>query len=151
MSDEREVGVDSKMPAGVYYVGDPCYVLSERFGYSWDDVLKKTDYFESSWSGVYEYDGVKMFVSSTAYGDGTYRDSEGRSYDVDAGLLCCILLDTLTEEAQDGAHRIDGVNGNIVEFPRDFEPEEVDKNGTIDFGPFTIDTGDEQEEDDYWY
>lgn len=144
--------MDSKMPAGTYYVGDPCYVLSERFGYSWNDVLEKTEYFESSWSGIYEYNGVKMFVSSTAYGDGTYRDSEGRSYDVDAGLLCCILMDSLTEEAQDEAHRMNGDGANIVEFPRDFEPEEVNKDGTIDFGLFTIETGDEQEDDDdYWY
>jgi hypothetical protein len=80
-----------ELPAGTYYIGDPCYVIRD-----WDEFLNVcgTDKF-------FTFRGYKIFMSYTAYGDGVYVDvEEGGEYPVDSGsigaiptALCCTPAD----------------------------------------------------------
>jgi hypothetical protein len=69
-----------KLPAGEYYIGDPCYALKDE------------DYDETAINGDGFYtDGENILcIFSTAYGDGCYRDTKGRIYGVDSGTLSVI-------------------------------------------------------------
>lgn len=73
-----------KMPAGRYWVGDPCYC----FDGSWHKILDSSNYLKEP----YYKDGVAVVCAlSTAHGDGMYLDRQGRSYPVDAGLIGLVL------------------------------------------------------------
>ena len=143
------------LKAGKYYVGDLCYVLREENGFDWDDILETTGYLgifvpgtnqrldRDETTGYFHYRGVKFFSSSTAYGDGSYYDEEGREYGVDAGLIGCFPLDALPAGA-------DTNDGHVVNFPRDFSCHTVDKDGRIEIGNLVIETSETyEEEDDY--
>lgn len=86
-ADKEERGVNWKslgdatewtFPAGKYYIGDLCYVLGEENYES--TVCDGADGFHTNGKHVIGYFG-------TAYGDGCYQDTKGRSYGVDAGII----------------------------------------------------------------
>ena len=155
------------LTSGQYWVGDPCYILGNRDGYDWDEVLVATGYFgmykpghtESSEdydpekcdgyfvlpARPHETEGVKIFCSSTAYGDGCYPDQLGNEYAVDAGLICAFPLDRLVDPPPNrlgASHR----------FHADFEAFPCDDDGTIRIGSVQIQTGYEEPEEqiDEW-
>ena len=86
------------IPAGQYWIGDPCYVLGDKNGFYWMPLLNETGYFGLFASkrdqelNVYQEltdcvyllsfdkkrDGLKAFVSSTMYGDGQYKTTTGQ-------------------------------------------------------------------------
>lgn len=70
------------LPAGDYYVGDPCYVLDDDQFDQWVPGLRR-----SGRHHVGLVDGSTVVGISTAYGDGSYRGSDGFDYDVDSGML----------------------------------------------------------------
>lgn len=77
-------------PAGTYYLGDPCYVLGslgpESNGYeTWDKLCETMD-FDAEIRGAM-VNGHPVVMTSTAYGDGTYESTSGKSYPVDSGQL----------------------------------------------------------------
>ena len=75
-----------KLPAGRYFIGDPCYCFdNDPIHGSWRNILGETDYFES-----YSEKYPGLIASSTSYGDGTYFDKEMNRYSVDAGLIGAI-------------------------------------------------------------
>lgn len=76
-----------EFPPGVYYVGDPCYVLSDDIYDTWWG--EKTGYA----SGVIETPKGTFLVANTEYGDGTYRDEDGTRYPVDSGTLALVPWD----------------------------------------------------------
>lgn len=123
--------------AGIYYVGDPCYVIR---GDEWEDILSHTNYFNcntiNQWGG--DWKGHQMFVAGTAYGDGEYRDSEGRTYGVDAGLIGIVTYEYITDFSS-----IWG--GNVIEFKNDFDVDASE--GKFTFGHLTIDTCGEDEDE----
>ena len=125
--------------AGTYYIGDPCYVVRKG---RWMPFLSTTDFFRDP---IREVGGFLLAGGGTAYGDGTYKDEEGRKYPVDAGMLSLIPMEWIKKygkKPNDGA-------GHIVEFDKEFT---VDVNGGIfRFGHVNIDTkNDEEEEEDPW-
>lgn len=68
-----------KLPAGTYYIGDPCYVIPDK---EWQEVcLKNTGYVQ------FAHNGEQMFMASTAHGDGEYEDNKGNIYRVNSGTL----------------------------------------------------------------
>jgi hypothetical protein len=73
-----------KLPAGTYYIGDPCYVMSNK---EWSDILKP---FWESEGELQKHNNHPYFMAGTAYGDGEYKDNHGDYYGVDAGLLGAI-------------------------------------------------------------
>ena len=126
------------MEAGRYYVGDLCYVLHEV----WDEVCDLT--FDKNGRMLdgehYLKDGRKFALYSTKYGDGTYTDTQGRKYGVDAGCIGCILEDDIDFKVQ--GNETDG--GQIIDFPKDFVTG--NNNGQLLFGHILIETGDTDDE-----
>lgn len=82
--------IQTTLPPNKYYIGDPCYVLSDHV---YDNVfgpLYKP--------GVYEHNGHTFAISPTSYGDGLYRDNGKRLYYVDSGTLSIIPYDLCEKE-----------------------------------------------------
>jgi hypothetical protein len=102
------------MRSGTYYVGDLCYVMHPQ----WDEVCNlmfATDN-NSVLDGEFNLaNGVRFSLHSTAYGDGTYQDRQGRDYPVDAGLIGCIRV----EDVVDPEAWLTGMQ--TVEFTQPFE------------------------------
>ena len=112
------------MRPGTYYVGDLCYVMHPQ----WKEVCNLM--FASDGNYVLDGEfklanGVRFALHSTAYGDGTYQDQEGRSYPVDAGLIGCIRL----EDVYDPEWWLEGMQ--TVMFDKPFEL--VYNDGVISF------------------
>lgn len=112
------------MRPGTYYVGDLCYVMHPQ----WKEVCDLM--FATDGNGVLDGEfnlanGVRFNLHSTAYGDGTYQDQEGRDYPVDAGLIGCIRV----QDVYDPEWWLEGVQ--TVEFDKPFEL--VYNDGVISF------------------
>jgi hypothetical protein len=129
------------MKAGTYYVGDLCYVMHDV----WDEVCDLIIDNHSCLEGEFNLkDGRRFALLSTMYGDGTYRDEQGRKYPVDAGLIGVIKVEDIQDESNP-----DLSGGNVIEFNTDFNV--VDKDGVLSFGMIRIDTsGNDYEEEDYY-
>ena len=129
------------MPAGQYYVGDLCYVMSDA---EWDEFCSITIQGHRCLSGEFVMsDGRRFATYQTAYGDGEYRDQFGNRYGVDAGLIGCIRIKDIRVEKYNMKDL-----GSIVEFKTDFVTSYQD--GVIQFGHIMIDT-DPNFEDEYDY
>lgn len=76
-----------EMPGGEYYIGDPCYVIDESL---WSKFCTMIDDCDDG--AVFEFEGHQVFVCSTNYGDGTYKDQMQRQYPVDAGIIGAIPI-----------------------------------------------------------
>lgn len=135
----------TKIPAGKYYLGDPCYSVPNN---EWDDLLDTCQTFQEP-VGMLR-DGTKIYALPTAYGNGTYEDSDGFGYGVDTGLIGLVSVGIKL----DGDFNPDIVN--IVEFLTDTVM--FDDQGVLTFGHIVIDTAyegtyDEDQEDlgdRYW-
>ena len=124
-----------KLPAGKYYVGDLCYVMSddrweEAVALMFEGRVERAGYFKLK-------DGTDFVTFSTMYGDGEYYDQQGRAYSVDSGSIGCIDMKWVSEADCSG--------GQIVEFAEDFGFARVE--GNINFGCVSIETADEYTED----
>jgi hypothetical protein len=125
------------LPAGKYYLGDPCYTLG---GDKWLDVLKQSDYFDKPY-----VKGKKMAVAfGTAYGDGQYMDQYGNEYPVDAGMIGLVPVSMATIKKPTGVH--------MFTFTEPIECEDRG-DGVLYFGGYAIDTDpdDEEEEEEDGY
>lgn len=128
-----------KIPAGTYYLGDPCYAVPDS---EWGSLLDSTDCFGNP-EGFLS-DGTRVVAFGTYYGDGEYYDQFGRDYGVDAGLIGLIPWNDAFA----------GVGGHKVEFDRDVFADE--DHGILTFGNIVIDTvgsddeEEEQDEDSCW-
>ena len=138
---------EPELPAGEYWIGDPCYILTESNGFDWHDVLLQTNYLQGGTKehpgrgGLFTYSNkdvdIPIFSSNTQWGDGCYEDQHGNQYGVDAGCIACIPMEILTSVAgvPDGLHL-----GHIHTMP-DFVCSTVNRAGHITFGDITIKTG----------
>lgn len=132
------------LPAGEYYIGDPCYVLHEEWTEICDNFFfaDKTNPYSCA-QGEYTFvDGRRTFVGNTAYGDGTYSDNIGNTYGVDAGCLGIILLEDIDQTNPENYIR----GGNIHTFDKPFIANVL--NGVFTFGSIIINTRDDEEEED---
>lgn len=113
------------LPAGEYWVGDPCYAVQDYA--LWDEMGKVSDWFQKS---VIAQVGDKWVVGiGTTWGDGTYQDQSGREYPVDAGMIgVAPVADWVGEPS--GMHK--------VTFDREFTVGKDDT--TIVIGPIRIET-----------
>ena len=78
------------LPAGRYWVGDPCYVIN---GDEWDFFVEIDE------NGVVEFKGQEVFVVETG-GDGCWEHN-GKTYGVDAGLLAVVPAALVEESGND--------------------------------------------------
>jgi len=120
------------LPAGEYYIGDPCYVIE-----AWDDFLEP--FWDTNGGGIFDFDGYDCCVFQTQYGDGRYPASDGSSLPVDAGIIGAIPAVLMTTG--------DFEEGTRVSFNRPFECSR-DDDGRLHFGSFSVMTGDGY--DDYY-
>ena len=74
-----------KLPAGEYYVGDPCYCFNDN----WSSVLAVTDFFKNE---TVSFNEGFVAAEGTAHGDGTYEGNDGNSYPVDAGHIGAVSV-----------------------------------------------------------
>lgn len=123
-----------KLPAGKYYIGDPCYVICND---RWDEFC--TAMWDTK-DSVFDFDGYDVGVLSTKWGDGCYLASNGASLGVDAGVIGAIPEVLMTTGGYD--------QGTEVTFPQSFTVHD-DADGLLHFGDFTVMTGDEEEDIDY--
>jgi hypothetical protein len=129
------------MPAGLYYIGDLCYVMHDE----WDEVCSLL-FAGRDDGGCNEgefvlADGRRFAIYNTAYGDGSYLDTDGNSYGVDSGSIGCIRIEDirLTDKNDIGL-------GVVITFTDTFETS--GEGAVIRFGDVRIDT-DPPYEDDY--
>lgn len=135
--NEETVGEKITSPSGKFYVGDPCYVLSDDIYYGiWDD---KYDFKDGK---IDVDDTLSFLVHGTAYGDGSYQGSNGSEYGVDSGTLAIIPMDLVA--------KLDGVQFGSVETSNtawlDYNDGIFDI--TLDNGSFSIITSEDEEEED---
>jgi hypothetical protein len=133
------------MPAGKYYIGDLCYVMTDDEWLEFCDItidgMKVKD-------GEFQLkDGRRFATYGTAYGDGVYHDQYGHSYSVDAGLIGCIKIEDIRANNYDNLLDL----GSIMEFDNSFATSggrgETDWEGTIQFGHVLIETNPRYEEE----
>lgn len=135
------------MPAGKYYVGDLCYVMTDA---EWDQFCSITIKGNRCLDGEFEMpDGRKFATYGTAWGDGCYRDQKRNEYSVDAGLIGCIKVEDIRADKYEDIESL----GAIHEFASDFftnggRNNSGDWDGVIQFGHILIETnpGDYYEE-----
>lgn len=116
------------VPAGRYYLGDPCYTVQDDQWLPW---LEAADY-QNEHDILYGLTtaGLPVFAFGTAYGDGVYRGSDGSFYGVDAGLIGLVPV-----EQTDYKPRL----ATIIEFDRPTRCRR-DENGCMWFGKVRINT-----------
>lgn len=149
MTDRMTVvnkGWEVRIPAGTYFLGDPCYAVPDE---RWHDLLESCGYFDKSPVGVFVFKGTtyEVLAFSTAYGDGEYVDQRGHRYAVDAGMIG--LTPVLEFPGWRYADNELEEMGQIVEFDHDVTAS-TDGEGRLTFGEFSIDTTDETDDDGRW-
>lgn len=120
--------MERKLPPGVYYIGDLCYVMTDE----WDEFCDNLDHDEEV---CQLKSGKKYMWASTSHGDGTYTDQYGNEYPVDAGLIGAILLRDIDQTNLDNNTSL----GTVVVISEPFTVYREDD--VIYAGPFAIDTG----------
>lgn len=125
------------VPAGKYFLSDPCYVIQDD---EWDGWLTATgnDNRQSVFIGQTPT-GAWAMAFSTAFGDGVYADGQGRTYGVDSGMIGLVPVDYNPTAGEE-----------IVEFATDVECyiEEPGSGHILHFGSVAIRTGDTDDDDD---
>lgn len=134
--------VKTILPAGKYYIGDPCYVIGHEDHSRWSrfcDILFKTPD-----DCMREFEGTQMFAAGTAFGDGCYDSTLGIGFGVDAGLIGAVPIELTDQDIPTSElKRL----GTIVTFEEDFVAER-DEDGTFYFGDIKIWTGDTEEDEE---
>lgn len=129
-----------EMPAGKYYVGDPCYVVPDHRWIEWLELADPDR--EGLKILVADLDGHSILGIGTAHGDGCYEDTtHGHTYPVDAGLIGVTPVE-IADGEQASANLC-----RIVEFTEPFTCEYDD--GTIILGHISINTDWDGDDEDY--
>lgn len=123
------------MPAGKYYVGDLCYVMTDD---EWDEVCGllfegRNDHGVNQGEFVMK-DGRRFASYHTAYGDGRYQSNMNTEHCVDSGGIGCILVDDIKASKYEDLREF----GAIVDFPVEFVTDNED--GQLQFGRMLIET-----------
>lgn len=132
------------MPAGEYYIGDLCYVMTDE---EWNEFCSITIDGMKCIDGEFQMkDGRRFATYGTAWGDGVYHDQYGYSYSVDAGLIGCILTKDIKAEKHKNLLDL----GAVMTFDNSFVTSggrgEKDWEGVIQFGHVMIETNPVYEE-----
>jgi hypothetical protein len=129
------------MPAGLYYIGDLCYVMHDEWSEVCSLLIAGRDDGSCNEGEFVLADGRRFAIYNTAYGDGSYLDTDGNSYGVDSGSIGCIRIEDirLTDKNTIGL-------GVALTFISPFETS--GEGAVIRFGDVEIDT-DPPYEDDY--
>lgn len=142
------MGQTMKMPPGLYFVGDPYYVVGV-FGDKQDDVWAEVcrQFYSDRTKETIEvdYGGRRAFMTNTEYGDGIYDSNVGSEYCVDAGLIGCTPLLPGDEDFHSKLQRL----GSVIYFSDEFTCYERNDHGEIRIGDEVIFTGYDEGTSDY--
>jgi len=88
--EEKVPGKTYVLPAGVYYVGDPCFIIKEEI---YESVIGSTGYSE----GIYllEKSGIligRISDDGAVGGSDTFKGSDGFEYLVDSGVIAIVSM-----------------------------------------------------------
>jgi len=134
---------DKEFPAGLYYVGDLCYLLQSD-----DNEIHNSMYYKYVCGFIYGKENRRKprlikcenvsflaYFDRTAYGDGGYSDNKGHHYGVDAGLIGIVQLtdEDLLLKAKSVENRL---SAKIIDFKEPFLVSS--KRGLFNFGDITI-------------
>lgn len=130
------------MPAGQYYIGDLCYVMSMA---EKDELFQLQFKSDRAWYDpipiIFTLNDGRILVNfQTQFGDGCYYDKNHKEYEfgVDSGHIGCIKIDDIQFSIP--------LNATIVEFTQDFECSKDPQSGVLCFGHIAIDTGADSDE-----
>jgi len=131
------------MPAGRYYVGDLCYVMTDK---EWDEFCSLTTDGLRCLHGEFNFkDGRRFATFGTRWGDGKYFDTNKLyEFSVDAGLIGCMRLNEINIKKLK-LNELEEL-GAIIDFPYEFGTGVTDSVITI--GHVVIDTDAEYEDED---
>lgn len=138
--------VKATLPAGKYYIGDPCYAVPNDGPKSvlWGDICDEMFDGGGMNSGpnqsVSNIPGVIFWADSTAYGDGVYF-ADGYEFSVDSGLLG--IMPWSTVEFFNRADFSATDSGAVIEFDEPFEIEF--HGGRFEINHMVIETGYDEE------
>lgn len=137
------------MPAGTYYVGDLCYVMTNE---EWDEFCSLTTKGNQCIDGEFNMpDGRRFATYGTAWGDGLYRDQHGNKYSVDAGLIGCIRIEDIRAEKYLDIEELGAIHKFQTDFVTSGGRGNRDWNGVIRIGRINIETdpdGDDYDDND---
>ena len=133
---EPEPAPAATTPSTEYYIGDPCYVLSDT------DYAQLCEMIEQFGHGYLVVNGKRVWAQSTYYGDGVYalRDSlnhEVASLAVDSGMLAAIPLELLRDDTAEYVVNYGFTADLGVEFDCSYDAE----TGKMRFGTYSVRTG----------
>jgi hypothetical protein len=163
MKTEKNLGLETVLPAGSYFIGDLCYVMTNNM---WDKWLNETAVYDADGKldtyedGFYDVYGHKVGWHGTAYGDGCYpatqngNVSKSSSCAVDSGTIGIIpthLVCSLFEGDVDMVTRMfTGDLGIVHRFDHEFT---VELGVNSRFGHIVVRTSEDDSEfecEDYW-
>jgi hypothetical protein len=133
----RDTFYSAQFPAGQYYVGDLCYVMHPEWDTLCSIMFSEDEYLE----GELTVQNKRIFIASTAWGDGNFADAVGRVYGVDSGSLGIIAVSDIAESELPNL-----IDGHVIEFTEDFIV--TAQHGRFNFGGILIDTGYDEEYDE---
>lgn len=114
------------MPAGIYYIGDPCYVFDKATWKAYCDVGPGI---------VHTFLDHKCLSFYTKHGDGKYYDNEGFEYFVDSGTLGMIPIDIISCDKKKAKN-----HGRVVRIPVQILVRVSKNESVFGFGGIVIDT-----------
>ncbi len=129
------------LPAGKYWVGDPCYLIRQDDWSYFCEVIISLDFEYFSYKNL-----TKFFYFNTYYGDGVYpltkSSKEIAELGVDSGTLAIIPAGLAKEWAKhpDAKKQL----GRFITVDKPFSVDY--DNGIASFGDYVIDTYGEKEE-----
>lgn len=132
------------LPAGDYFISDPCYPFPNTGENStlWETVLNETDYFNKPC----DLPNIKIWAANTTYGDGIYFDTNGlHEFGVDSGTLGIMTKETVDYLGEDPDYV--STCGILVHFEKEFNV--IFSDGYFKFGHIEIDTQAQEEDDEY--
>lgn len=135
----------SLLPAGSYYVGDPCYFVQDD---RWAEWLNSANYKKDPDILEGSLDDFVIAAARTKYGDGSYPGSDGIRYAVDSGSVGAVPEEIAREKRFTAVDQL----GSLVNFKKPFTVS-VDDEGTIQIGHIFIETGETEDNYDteqYW-
>ena len=132
------------MQAGEYYVGDLCYVMTDK---EWEEVCSLTIVGNDCLEGEFQLsDGRRFAMYGTKYGDGTYFDVNKKyEFSVDSGTIGCFLTADIRAAKYENIEEL----GAVVNFEYSFHTDGNRDEGWIKIGGVVIETDPQQEEDEY--
>ena len=115
-----------RLPAGIYFIGDPMCVLDKE---TWrDDVYMKQEIYDR---------GLCIWKYKTYWGDGVYYDQYDNKYGVDSASIGAVHIDQVVPDKLFYVYE-KCAYGTLYHFDKDFDC--VWEDGVFRIGHFEINT-----------